>query len=233
MYGKPLNIGFLLRHPMMLLLCLILFLAGCSSLVDRPNDTTATTTGKYISRGLLALPTFGASERRIKRERNSIPITDGFHTRLSPAGSTIVVMGSNIDANNAAITWLQKRGVSIVERTHLDQILAEQRRQLTYSSDEEGMLLQAGRILGASEIVFVETSPTSVSVRSVELANGKIGWTGRAHYKDMKIAELGNPNMNLTCQALATAWGFRQPGDIYIPSQIMCELASTRPPTNQ
>lgn len=217
----------------LVLLSFVMFLTGCSSLVDRPNDTTTKTTGKYISRGLLVLPTFGASERRINRERNSVPITDGFHTRLSPTASTIVVVGNNLEANNAAITWLQKRGASIVERTHLDKILAEQRLQLTYSSDEEGMLLQAGRILGASEIVFIESSPTSVSVRSVELETGKIGWTGRAHYRDMKIAEPGIGNINLTCQALATAWGFRQPGDIYIPSQAMCDLASARPPTNE
>ena len=80
-------------------------------------------------------------------------------------------------------------------------------------------------------MVFVETSPTSVSVRSVELETGKIGWTGRAHYRDKKIVEPGNGNMNLTCQALATAWGFRQPGDIYNPSQQMCDLAASRPPT--
>jgi len=204
-------------------------LSGCNSLVLRPDDTPTETTGKIIARGLLFIPTFGASERRISRKRDSVPITDGVHTRLSPATATIVVVGNNYSANNAAITWLQKRGIAIVERTHLDQILSEQQFRLTHSSDDEGMLLRAGRLLGASEMVFVETSPTSVSLRSVDLESGKIGWTGNAHYRDKKATEPGDGHTKLVCQALATAWGFRAAGDLYIPSQDMCNLRTARP----
>ena len=212
-------------------LVLLCALSGCNSLVLRPDDTAPETTGKVIARGLLFLPTFGASERRIGRKRDSVPITDGFYTRLSPATATIVVVGSNFSANHAAIIWLQKRGVSIVERTHLDKIFSEQALRLIHSSDEEGMLMRAGRLVGASEMVFVETSPTSVSLRSVDLESGKIGWTGSAHYRDKKATEQGDAHMKLTCQALATAWGFRGPGDLYIPSQEMCELRGSRPTT--
>ena len=136
------------------------------------------------------------------------------------------MVGNNHTANNAAITWLQKRGVSVdLERTHLDKIFSEQELSLIHSSDAD--LLQVGRLVGASEIVFVEASATSVSVRSVELESGKIGWTGSAQYRSNKAIEAGGGVTKLACQALATALGFRRPGDLYIPSQEMCDLHAT------
>jgi len=197
-------------------------LTGCNSLVLRPDDSTARTTGKMVIRGVLFLPTFGASERRIGRHRESVPITDGYQTSVFLPDATVVVVGNNSTANNAAITWLQKRGVSVVERTHLDKVFTEQALRLVHSSDQD--VLQVGRLLGASEIVFVEASPISVSVRSVELESGKIGWTGSAHYRNNKAVETGGGVTKLACQALATALGFRRPGDLYIPSQEMCDL---------
>jgi len=215
-------------HPQLGLLLALLLMTGCHSLILRPDDSAGTTTGKMIARGVLFLPTFGASERRINRYRNEVPITDGFHTRLSPRSTTVVIVGSNSSANNAATIWLQKRGLSILERTQLDRVITEQQFRLIHSSDEEDMLLRAGRMLGASEMVFVDSTPTSVAVRSVDLESGKIGWTGSAHYRDKRMSEQGDGNMKLTCQALATAWGFRQPGDFYIPSLEMCELSASK-----
>ena len=69
--------------------------------------------------------------------------------------------------------------------------------------------------------MFIDTTSSAVSIRAVDLESGKIRWTGSAHYRDMRIKEPGDSSMTLTCQALATAWGFREPGDIYIPSQQM------------
>jgi hypothetical protein len=205
------------------------FFTACNHLVLDPSDSTAARTGKVIARGLLLIPTFGASERRINRYRNGVPVTDGFHTSMSNGNETIVIVGSNHSANSAATIWLQKRGLSVLERSQLDQILAEQQLRLVRSSDDEAMLLHVGRLAGASQIVFIDTTSSAVSIRAVDLESGKIGWTGSAHYRDMRIKEPGDPTMKLTCQALATAWGFREPGDIYIPSQQMCDLRDTRP----
>jgi hypothetical protein len=205
------------------------FLSACNHLVLDPTDSTAATTGKVIARGLLLIPTFGTSERRINRYRNGVPVTDGFHSPMSERNQTIVIVGNNNTANSVATTWLQKRGLSVLERSQLDQILAEQQLRLVRSSDDEAMLLHVGRIAGASQIIFIDTTSSAVSIRAVDLESGKIGWTGSAHYRDMRIKEPGDPSMKLTCQALATAWGFREPGDIYIPSQQMCDLRDTRP----
>jgi hypothetical protein len=216
-------------------LCLVVLLfalplfTACNHLVLDPADNAAATTGKVIARGLLLIPTFGASERRINRYRNGVPVTDGFHSRMSEGNETVVIVGSNNTANSVATIWLQKRGLSVLERSHLDEILAEQQLRLVRSSDDDATLLHVGRMAGASQIVFIDTTLSAVSIRAVDLESGKIGWTGSAHYRDMRIKEPGDPSMKLTCQALATAWGFRQPGDIYIPSQQMCDLRDPRP----
>lgn len=217
------------RFSLILFLSSLIILSACNHLVLNPEDSTATTTGKVIARGLLVIPTFGASERRINRYRNGVPVTDGFHSRMSEGNQTVVIVGSNNTANSVATIWLQKRGLSVLERSQLDELLAEQQLRLVRSSDDDAMLLHVGRIAGASQMVFIDTTSTTVSIRAVDLESGKIGWTGSAHYRDMRIKEPGDPSMKLTCQALATAWGFREPGDIYIPSQQMCDLRDTRP----
>ncbi|HET7909092.1 MAG TPA: hypothetical protein VFL19_00165 [Nitrospira sp.] len=214
---------------LVVLVSALTFLTACNHLVLDPADSTAARTGKVIARGLLLIPTFGASERRINRYRNGVPVTDGFHSSTSNGNETVVIVGSNQSAINAATIWLQKRGLSVLERSQLDQILVEQQLRLVRSSDDDAVLLHVGRIAGASHIVFIDATSSAVSIRAVDLESGKIGWTGRAHYRDMRIKEPGDPSMTLTCQALATAWGFREPGDIYIPSQQMCDLRDPRP----
>ena len=228
-HAREVTMRRLSRHYTVALLFGLTFSTACNHLVLNPADSTATTTGKVIARGILLIPTFGASERRINRYRNGVPFTDGFHSRVSDANETVVIVGNNNTANSAATTWLQKRGLSVLERSQLDQILAEQQLRLVRSSDDEAMLLHVGRLAGASQIVFIDTTSSAVSIRAVDLESGKIRWTGSAHYRDMRIKEPGDSSMTLTCQALATAWGFREPGDIYIPSQQMCTLRDTRP----
>jgi len=215
-------------YPVLLLFGLT-FLTACNHLVLNPADSTVTTTGKVIARGILLVPTFGASERRINRYRNGVPVTDGFHSRISDGNETIVIVGNNNTANSMATIWLQKRGLLVLERSQLDQILAEQQLRLVRSSDDEAMLLHVGRIAGASQIIFIDTTSSTVSIRAVDLESGKIRWTGSAHYRDVRFKEPGDSSRKLTCQALATAWGFREPGDIFIPSQQMCDLRDTRP----
>ena len=134
------------RLYLVVLLFDLTFLTACNHLVLNPADSTVTTTGKVIARGILLIPTFGASERRINRYRNGVPVTDGFHSRMSNGNETIVIVGNNNSANSAATIWLQKRGLSVLERSQLDQILAEQQLRLVHSSDDEAMLLHVGRL---------------------------------------------------------------------------------------
>ncbi len=235
----------------------ILTLSGCSHLIIRPDDSGGEVTAKIAARIPLGLITLGLSEANISKLKRSAPVTDGFHQSLPESNATIVVLGDNSIAASAAVTWLQKRGLKIVERTGLQKVFNEQAIRLTHTPDDEAIFLKVGHLLGASTIVLIDTltssgqvsqssmyfgkyggyggsysttvSSSGVSVRAVDVENGSLVWTGRANYRVQSAGAPEDAITKLTCQALATAWGFRPAGDDFIPSQEMCELKELRP----
>jgi hypothetical protein len=62
-------------------------------------------------------------------------------------------------------------------------------------------------VFGQSRSVYT----ASVFIRALDAETGEIQWTGNAHSKD-KFTNLKEGFHQLTCHALATAWGLRQPG---------------------
>jgi hypothetical protein len=72
------------------------------------------------------------------------------------------------------------------------------------------------------------TYTVDVTVRGVNGVTNEVEWKGNAHFPP-----LSNPPENalvhLTCQALATAWGFRPSGQLEIPSEMMCSVGQTEP----
>ena len=166
-------------------------------------------------------------ERRINRYRNGVPLTDRFHSRMSDGN---VIVGNT--------THRQQCGQHFIYRS----MGCRRLNGATWTSSlrNNNSVLCAPRMMrpccfrsGVSQEPprwLLTTRPSQRwSIRAVDLESGKIRWTGSAHYRDMRIKEPGDSSMTLTCQALATAWGFREPGDIYIPSQQMCTLRDTRP----
>jgi len=175
------------------------------------------------------------------------PITDGFQKTLPGRNARIVVWGEHPSAVGTATTWLQKRGITVLERARLKQILDEQMVRLTHTPDDEAQVLRVGKILGADLVVFVDSPfttgisssfgvsayggsgssatvySTSVSIRGVNGETGEVAWTGNARYPQ-DFGNLDDTLAKLTCQALATAWGFRPPGHHEISSQSMCQL---------
>lgn len=167
------------------------------------------------------------------------PITDGFRHALPKPADRVVIWGGHPAATGAAINWLQRQGLRIVERAQLRKIFDEQRTQLTHSSDDEAHVLQAGKILGANVVVFLDTPitggnrtsggsfaygsvgassldsasvySTSAWVRGVSIESGEVLWSATARYPE-SFANLDNVLAELTCHALATAWGFRKSG---------------------
>ncbi len=162
--------------------------------------------------------------------RAPIPITDGFHKSLPAKNNRIVVWGTHPSVTNMAITWLQKRGLTVVERARLKQVLDEQTVRLTHTQDDEAQVLKVGKLLGADMVVFLDASASqgtqanmnfsmfggaganvqglytpSVSVRGVDVETSEVTWTGHARYAQ-SIPNLDDALARLTCQALATAW---------------------------
>jgi len=62
----------------------------------------------------------------------------------------------------------------------------------------------------------------AVAIRGVDVETGEILWNATARFTRQVPGSPEDLLMKLTCQALATAWGFRPPGGQAIPSQSMC-----------
>lgn len=183
------------------------------------------------------------------------PITDGFHHRLPQANTRIVVWGDSPSVTGTTTTWLQKRGLRIVERAKILQLFDEQRIRLTHTADDEGPILRVGKLLGAEMVVFTDASVTrgvasnysanaygggghsapvnsaGVSIRGVDVESAEVLWTGTARYAEQSPGSPEDALAKLTCQALATAWGFRAAGDQAIASQSMCAVVEPTTPT--
>lgn len=178
------------------------------------------------------------------------PVTDGFHKTLPPRNTRAVVWGDHPNVLGTTTTWLQKRGLTIVERARLQQLFNEQQIRLTHTPDDEAQVLRVGKLLGAETVIFVDTSfqkelasrhyvgeyggwgrtdtvySASVSIRGVNVETSEVAWNGTARYPD-PVGGIEDALSKLTCQALATAWGFRPPGQHEITSQAMCSVGES------
>jgi hypothetical protein len=153
---------------------------------------------------------------------------DGFYTALPPPRTRVVVWGEHPAAVSATMVWLQEKGLAIVERARLDQVLKEQAIQLTRTRDDQAQILRVGNLTGAELIVFIEATGNSsskasyigayggigsvktvyqlgVSVRAVNLQTSEVLWAGNAHYSEPTEA-LESGISDLTRLALERAW---------------------------
>ena len=121
-----------------------------------------------------------------------VPLTDGFHSRVSDGNETVVIVGNKQHRQQCSHHVVTEAGAvgSRTEPAGPDPRGTATR--LVRSSDDEAMPLHVGRLAGASPIVFIDTTSSAVSIRAVDLESGKIRWTGSAHYRDMRIKEPGD-----------------------------------------
>ena len=151
------------------------------------------------------------------------PITSGARTELSSPSERLLVWGNHPAAVNTAVTWLQNRGIEAMDSTRLREIKQDQR-----ASAEAELLKTAGE-LGVPHVVFViysgDLRAPMVSVRGLNSDNGHLRWSGTARYPEYASRPLNHALAVLTCQALATAWGYREPGKQWFSSEnSACEV---------
>ena len=163
---------------------------------------------------------------------NSYPATqtDGSGSSVkSPNTSTkAVVWGTRPEAVQSLTTWLLKRGVTLIADVKMNQMASD---ALLRQSPSNSDIFKLAKIAGAKQVIFIDAdvSPSpgseietvfgqnrtvytaSVFIRALDAETGEIQWTGNAHSKD-KFTNLKEGFHQLTCHALATAWGLRQPG---------------------
>ncbi|WP_455389796.1 hypothetical protein [Petrachloros mirabilis] len=155
------------------------------------------------------------------------PVTDGFLTELPKPGTTTIVWGNDSSAVGVATTWLQKRGMSIIERSTLAIDVDIEGTNVAHTLLDEVAILKAAKQHAVEEVVFVDRGGDNrapmITVRGVNMQSGRIHWSGSARYTTFKTRPPKDTLADLTCQALATAWNFRPPGSKWFKSsEAMC-----------
>jgi hypothetical protein len=140
----------------------------------------------------------------------TVPVTDGFHKTLPIAGTRTVVWGNHSAVTATATTWVLHQGLAVIEHAKVREVLAES-PDFETSSVKEVAVLNAAKRLGAQTVVFATQSgdvrAPMVSVRGIELDSSQIAWSGHARYPAYVKRPFSDLLTELTCQALATAWG--------------------------
>ena len=154
------------------------------------------------------------------------PITSGSHTLLPNEQQRILIWGDS-SLINVAEQWLRSH--------HYTHILLPPQNVHSGINHEAALTLAAE--LQAQFVVLLEQEELktgalieshcgprfniSVTVRGLSLVSRETVFRGSAHYphcvdRHKEVIE------NLTCQVLATAWGFRPSGQLEIPSSLAC-----------
>lgn len=168
------------------------------------------------------------------------PITSGSHTVLPTAQQRILLWGDPPLAD-VALEWLRSH--------HYSSILMPEKGpfhtpQVSYSFSDRKAALAVAKEMKADFVLFLEREESkegaliepqcgslfhvSVNVRGLSVESGDTALRGSAHYPHC-VDPSGETSRNLTCQAFATAWGFRPSGQLDIPSSLMCTSGQTEP----
>lgn len=187
----------------------------------------------------------GCAPSTIPTRQAHYPITSGSHESLPQRTTRIIVWGKQPVIGTAS-SWLERHGMTVIPREELHGLLNEaERTKLTHTFADAFVLRSHRDHIDAALILFADTEqsaepasrvsgnfqPTStldVTVRGMNVKNGKVEWKGNAHYPPRSHFP-DTALIHLACPALATAWGFRPPGQLEIPSNMMCEVGRTEP----
>ncbi len=112
-------------------------------------------------------PTFQAVAQRLPQEGTRVVVYEVDSRKSGPA-------------ENEAVGWLLGKGLTVIERGSIQQILDEQRYSLTYGS--EASILRAGHMLGATEAVFIWANLSDVYVKGVDIESGQVLWAVNGKY---------------------------------------------------
>jgi hypothetical protein len=158
---------------------------------------------------------------------SSPPVTDGFLINLPKPGTPTIVWGNDPSAVGVATTWLQRRGLSILERSAIAVDVERERTEVSHTLLDEAAIIQTAKRLGVQEVVFVDRGgdyrAPLIAVRGVHVESGRLHWIGSAWYSTFETRPSKDTLAKLTCQALATAWNFRPTGaKWFISSEAMC-----------
>jgi hypothetical protein len=154
------------------------------------------------------------------------PITNGSHTLLPSAQQRILIWGDPLLAR-VADEWLRSHRYSNILMLN----------QIPYPPSDRQVALVAAAEVNAAFVLILEREELkegaliqascgalfniTVDVRGLSVERGASVLRGGAHYPHC-VERNEQTVRHLTCQALATAWGFRSAGQLEIPSHLAC-----------
>jgi hypothetical protein len=160
------------------------------------------------------------------------------------------VWGTEPESIKSLQSWLLKQRIPLIDDVKLNQLANEKGLHQPVSNPD---VLGLAKSLGANQVVFVDadvyksqqdemlslgqsvTFKVSIFVRALNAETGEIDWSGKAQSTE-PFTNLTEGIHQLTCHALATAWGLRSPGtttasSVCLPGQdvmIQAEPHTTR-----
>ena len=158
--------------------------------------------------------------------------------KLPNASIKAVVWGARPESVQSLTTWLMKRGLTLVDDVKVNQMVTDMHIYKSVSTISNAEIFKMGKAVGAKQIVFVDTDVStwrtgdieaffgepqnlytvSVFIRALDADSGEIQWSGKALSMN-RFTNLKEGIHQLTCHALATAWGLRPPG-LAVPTNI-------------
>jgi len=125
--------------------------------------------------------------------------------------NSVYVGAPDLQAEQEATTWLQEHGVGLVRRAQVVQIIEEQQLPIPMDSGNPTVLLTAGRLAGAQQVIVLHAYSDRVMIRGVNTENGAIMWSGTGQYKENPgEMEAKKPAQSLTRKTLESIWKARQ-----------------------
>jgi hypothetical protein len=168
------------------------------------------------------------------------PVTSGSHTILPTTAQRVLIWGDP-PLGGMAVEWLLAHRYAALLKPEPQPL---QTPRIAHTFSTRSAALAVAREMKAEIVLFLDQEATkdgalieadcgplfhlTVEVRGVSVTTGDETLRGRAHYPH--CVELSDKTFRrLTCQALATAWGFRPSGQLEIPSALMCTAGQTEP----
>ena len=166
------------------------------------------------------------------------PITSGSHTTL-PSTDQRILIWADPPLTGMAVEWLRTH--------HYSQLLMPeqsplQAHQIAHNFSSRKAALAVAQEMKAEVVIVLERDATrdgaliephcgplyhvSVELQGLSVERGDTSLRGSADYP--QCVDLSEKTIrSLTCQAFATAWGFRPSGQLEIPSSLMCTTGET------
>jgi hypothetical protein len=168
------------------------------------------------------------------------PITNGSHTIL-PTTDQHILIWADPPLTEVAAEWLRTHHYSHLLMPHKAPLQAS---HITHDFSTRTAALALAREMKAEVVLVLERDTTkdgaliepdcgvlyhvSVELQAVSVESGKTALRGSAQYPNC-VDLSDKTTRSLTCQAFATAWGFRPSGQLEIPSSLMCTTGQTVP----